>query len=295
MTGKVLLAAYVVLASIQEVYFSHLFQTSDPIAVLGLMILVTVLIAAILMFARTRTPPKWNLKANWRDYAALNFSSVVSWLGFFLSLRYIEPAIASIICFMLGPCLLVLSGRVESRKVDRALAMGLVFVTAGLFVVTYMGLGAMSLNGVEGVIYGFSWALVSAIGIVFNTVYSKRLSQNSVSENQILFIRFIGLLLLTFTIAPAGSVQAAVDQTGIIQLVVLAGVTFYVPVWILQMAITRERNLVISYGLSLIPAVTFFLQMLDPRFSFSIASLTFILAGTVISLVGAWRKEKVNE
>lgn len=107
---------FVLLSAIQAVYAGNKIQSLHPMAFCFFIFLFIVIICFIALLIKGEF--KLNIiKKDFRIFLILNFATTGSWMGFFVAVKYIEPAIAVIIIGAIGPALVSLfSSRIRPES-----------------------------------------------------------------------------------------------------------------------------------------------------------------------------------
>jgi drug/metabolite transporter (DMT)-like permease len=297
-TGIYFVILFVFLGAIQEVYIGKLVQEYPPI----LAMTVTILYAFFFFISKNgrSTYSKLKRKMPLRLLILLNISSLLSWLGFFLSLKYIEPAISGSICFYLGPVLTTYYqyfNKYETHSIKRSDLISSIGLFVGLLIlvtIAIQGESGMGQTPTSDSALGIFWAIVSAIGIVGNTIYSKSLNELQFNASDVMVVRFILLLLVGFSVSfiNNSSFQILADRAG--ELLVISVVTVIVPLYILQKGIEITKPLTVSLLLAGMPILTFILQLFDDRLMASYQSLLGIIFCALFQIYGSASRIKLN-
>src|SRR5688572_24692134 len=139
MAGPLAVLAFVILSAFRDVFFADALRAAPFFAVA--LIAFATCTAAFLVFAlleRQRTLRV--VLTDWRTFLLMNVFTAVSWLQYFQSLRFLEPAIANVLHAGLGPLTILAMGAagwriVEAGRmtaVEAALQTGMAFCLAAL-------------------------------------------------------------------------------------------------------------------------------------------------------------------
>jgi drug/metabolite transporter (DMT)-like permease len=267
--GTALILVMVVIGSIQDVYLGSLFQREHPLVVMTVSFGITLAFFLALQIGRS-SEFKRGLRDHFRSVTGYNVSTVLSWMGLFYSLEKLEPAVAGTVCFTLGPILTAIFWKQlrPDKPLHNAEKWASVGITAGLLITLFgsqigkSGIGEISAHDFNT---GLLAAAISAIGVVGNTIFSKRLSDAKLPSDAIMALRFplvlvVGLACLPFT----DGIQSPV-MTFSVTMTLFALLTIIAPLYILQKGIEHSEPITVSLLLTTIPIVTYFFQFLDSR------------------------------
>ncbi len=222
------------------------------------------------------------------DVAAINVTTAVTWLSMLFALKYLEPAVVSVVVVALGPILTVLMGPVLRRggtalRSETTVSIGVCAVLAVLVWESFAGHSAIgSISGGEAVA-GFLLALACGAGSAANIIYMKRLSEAGQTPQSVLAIRFL-LMIAVAWVMTAFTQQPAVGRAWW-PAVVVAVIGVGLPIYVLQIGIRHTEPITTSLLLSASPLVTLLLQLFDGRLTPS--PVSWVCTFALITLVSA--------
>lgn len=295
LSGPLFVLAFALIGAAQEVYLGNLFQEYDPIFVLFYTFLIT---AIFFVIANLKNLPELikGIRKVAKEVLIINLTTFVSWVSFFLSLKYIEPAIVSAICFCLGPIITSATKIYHGKKPSGLMIvcnLGTVVGTSIMIFGSLSGYSGVQHAGLtENIVIGVTYCLVSATTVVGSTIYSKKLNAHGITPSGIMSIRFPILLLFAALLTKNHAIVQNVDLS--IKLFLVAGGTIIIPLFLLQHGIARSEPLVVSMVLSMTPIFTYFFQIFDSRLSPSVTTLSGIIVCTISVIVGLLCEYKVQ-
>jgi drug/metabolite transporter (DMT)-like permease len=288
--GLMPLSAFVLLNAAADVYAGNRTQSVSPIAIAA----VSFTIAAVLFLllnaghrgvAATFRP----FRTHRHDVVAINISTGVTWLTLLFSLKYLEPAVVSVVTFAIGPALTVLLGRLL-RRGSLVLATEMVAAAAILILITVLSWG--SLHGLSGVskldtgsaVLGLTFGVVCGLGYTGTLIYSKRLSDAGLPPMSTLAVRYLLMVAVSWVLVAAsgtaGVGNAIVPGAGLA--IIGVGVTNYLG----QVGIRYVEPITASLLDTLSPVCAFGLQLFDGRLRPSDLTLACIVGITGLVAVG---------
>lgn len=284
---------YNVLCGANEVYSANLVWQLNPFLVAFL----TSLIAAI--FFNTLQIKDFSgylnkIKAHAGNVLLVNITTLFIWLSFFISLKYVEPAIVATINGAIAPISVVVLGRYlrPNSKVLGVEVFSAIGIFASLIVLIWFSLtgkSALSDRPIAGVLIGIVAALICGVAIAAHTFFCKRLNEAGWDAVSVMSARFFLLIICAFSSSMWQSDLGSFNPTNIVPflLVVIGGMI--IPLYLLQVSIKLCEPIAFSLLFALGPFFTLGLQIFDPRLSWSVHSTVGILAITVfvgISVLG---------
>jgi drug/metabolite transporter (DMT)-like permease len=278
--------AFTALASVRDVYFGGVFQSTSPLLVAVVAFTLCALI--FLPIALLRSPGSVRvLRRRWRELAWINVTTGLAWISFFYALRTIEPLLVQILFAGVGPLSVVWIDRVAGVTTalgpgERPIHLGL-FATLGLAaVVALAGLSGAGPQSAWTAGLGVVLATGAGISISVSTVLSRRLNDAGVEPTGLVSVRFLGAIALAATLAAAsGDDLTALFSRADVALVLGATLLLIVfPIYVSQVGISLASPLTVRAVLALAPVLIFVLQLAEGRMSPSPWSLaTGVLYG----------------
>lgn len=279
--GILLIVAFNALSAAKEVYVAHLLQAAHPIVVLSFTFSITALFFLALE-VRSFDSYIQSLRRQSVNVLLLNITTMVSWMSFFMALKFMEPAVADAIGFALGPILTIMLWRVlrPDRPATRSEVIAAIGILIGVLLLlgsTWIGRSAVGHISLNNNLLGLACSLLCGLAVVGNTIFSKRLSDHGMTARRIMAQRFLLLIVSGIALWPASVQLASItfEFIGIMLLIALLGVI--VPLYLLQLGIERCEPVTVSLLLSCLPAFSLLLQLFDPRLSVSYYSVAGII------------------
>ena len=293
--------SFVVLESVQFVFFGAVFQRLDSFLFGALVFAVVV--TAFVGWAAVLRREQLNLAfANPRHLIAVNLTATFAWMAFLGSVERIEPAIAYTIgagampltawvCWRLG----VPEGAPMRNRLER---VGNLIILSGivyLVVITVSGLSGFAPGGWKGGLFGIALAVADGVLFTWLLIHCQRMDREGVGPGTVFGLRFLLYILVTGTLAaalPTGKPSLPWAETaGIVALGILLIVP---PLYALQRAVALTSTLTIAALTALGPFVIFGLQMLEGRVDASGPTLLGIgiyFGGAILAALGAVHAE----
>ncbi len=287
--------AFVVLESVQYVFFGGLFQRMNSFAFGALVFSIVIVLFIGWSLFSTPEQLRHALKHP-RLLFAINLTATLAWIAFLGSVQLIEPAVA----YTIGAGVMPLTAWVAHRMgvaegepmrnpVEALGNVVLLLAIAFLAVVTVMGWsGFVREPGMASVPVIASLGIVLAIadGVLFTwlLIYCQRLDRKGVTAGTVFGLRFPLYVLVAGTFAAAGIGGKPPEFTSELAGIVLLGLMLIVPpLYALQKAVASISTLTLSALTALGPLIIFLLQLIEGRVEYSTASLI----GLVVYFLGA--------
>jgi len=273
--------AFMALASVRDVYFGGLFQSTDPLGVA-----VVAFAACALVFAPialVRSPESFRLLARRPgEVLAVNVTTALAWIAFFYALRTIEPLLVQILFSGVGPLSVTWLDRFVALtrpkplgRTERAIHLGLLVSLVLAAVVVVSGLSGMGQQSVRTALLGVGLAVGAGISISLSTVLSRRLSDAGVRPSALVSVRFVGAIVLAAALAvvSGGGLSLGGSRHEIVVAVVAVLALIVFPIYVSQVGTALASPLTVRAVLALGPVVIFVLQLLEGRLTPSPYSL----------------------
>ena len=273
--------AFMALASVRDVYFGGLFQSTDPLGVA-----IVGFAACALLFAPialVRSPESFRLLARRPgEVLAVNVTTALAWIAFFYALRTIEPLLVQILFSGIGPLsvtwldrFVVLTSPEPLDRTERGIHLGLLVSLVLAAAVAVGGLSGTGPQPVTTALLGVGLAVGAGICISLSTVLSRRLSDAGVLPSALVSVRFVGAVVLAaaLVVVSGGGLSLGGSRQEIVVAVaaVLALIVF--PIYVNQVGTALASPLTVRAVLALGPVVIFVLQLVEGRLTPSPYSL----------------------
>lgn len=278
--------AFSFLTAGKEVVSGNTLQDTDPF----LLVFVTFLAVASVCLLLTRLQgQRLGLRPeDRRDLIVVNVCSTCSWLFFFYALKYLEPALVTAVITASGPLVTLCTDHIfrlkrDARMSDVLTGIGIACVTVYLLWVASTGRSAFASTDKVSVWISLAGCFFTGISVAFTTVYSKRLYDKGWSPTRLMAHRFYLLIFLSgiASLRVEDGIEQVVHNLGPIVLITFGGVL--IPIYLLQLGIQRISPVMVATIISIGPAFTILLELLDQRLDWSWASFGGVVA--LVSLV----------
>ena len=228
--------------------------------------------------------------ADLRAFTLTNVFTALSWLSYFQSLRFLEPAITNVLFAGVGPLTIAAMSFVGWRIVDPgrmsvievACQTAMALCLAVLVAIALLGLAAD--GGGVSALTGCAFAVFAGVGITIATLYAKRLHDAGASAAAVVSTRFIGVLVaaaLALSFGPAESRAAALSSAVWLSLAPAAFVFMAVPIYLNQVGVKLANPLTVRVLLALGPMFVIVLQTVAgsmPLSGYSLAGVSVYCA-----------------
>jgi drug/metabolite transporter (DMT)-like permease len=289
--GVGILLLYSLLASVQDVFLGNLFQRQHPIVVL----VCTCSLAQIFLLSfQVRAPRAYLaiLRQHWRTLVLLNSATAMAWIGFYSSLRYLEPAIGSTFTFAIGPLLIALLGGYfrPEHPVSRSEMRAAFGIFSGLVVLAlsqYRGWSGLGETPPVDSLRGLGLAVIGGMGGAGIKLFSKRLYDAGVNVVTIMGSRLFGVLLVGLLLWPSEWTLQGSSLNFALTMLALTVFAVGAPIFLLQLGIERCEPITAAIIVSVIPCITYLLQVCDARISASIPTLVGVFICVAFVALGA--------
>ncbi|MCP5080271.1 MAG: hypothetical protein GY948_01085 [Alphaproteobacteria bacterium] len=288
--GVIWALAFVILESVQYVYFGGLFQKMSSFLfgflVFGVVVIVVGLWATLAARGQLRAA-----FANPAPLIGANVSATFAWAAYLGSVQLIEPAIAYTIGAGVMPITAYLAHRLglpEGEPMrNRTEALGVLALFIGI-----VYLGFVTVFGLSGFVRGGSLAglggviLAVADGVLFTVmlIYCQRMDRTGVGPGLVFGLRFPLYVLTAGAVVALGLDNMPAPSLNETLPIIAIGLALTVPpLYALQRAVASVSTLTIGALTAIGPFVIFALQQIEGRVDYSTATLV----GLAIYFVGA--------
>jgi len=274
--GVLLIFFYLLLIGAFDVLLGHLTQAFDPIKLVFWSTSITVLFYSVLNIFNVKTIIK-KMDNNKLNIFALNLSTAVSWISFFMTLKYLEPLIVATLSTAIGPIMTVFLYKYFRKNVapnfsEKFSSILIFIVLLYIIFLNYRGLSALGKIDNHSILLGLGFSFLCGIASILNLVFSKKLHEKEFTSRDIMTLRFYLLLggSLVYLFVNQNIVPDSHNE--ILVFFVIAFGSTIPGLYMLQLGIERIEPITVSFLLTLGPLATLPFQIFDPRLSFSINS-----------------------
>ena len=299
LAGLIWAIAFVLLESIQFVWFGGLFQRVNSFvfgfSVLGVVVALFVGRAALIVpeeLTRALRQPGLLFK--------INAAAALGWVAFLGSVQLIEPAVA----YTIGSGVMPLTalalyylgwGEGEALR-NRAETLGTLVVALAVLalgVITLAGLSGFVRGGGAAAALGIALAVSDGVWFTLMLAWCQRLGRQGVGPGAIFGLRFPLYVLLAGTLGLVTAEKADVPQGRDMVWMIALGLALIVPpLYALQRAVALVSTMTLGTMTAAGPFVIFLLQIFEGRVDQSgltLAGLGLYFAGAVLAAAGAVR------
>jgi drug/metabolite transporter (DMT)-like permease len=296
--GTILMLGSVVLTSSSQVYYGMFIQKFNPYFFILISFTITLVFFQIIELSSSKKEASTlPFSKVWKEVVMLNILTAMVFIFFYVALKYVEPAIVSAIEWGIGPVIALLL--MKSKSPFQKLGATSIIASSGVFIGTIFLVWA-SLNGESGVmiyshtilLMGLVFSFLTGIGNVAFAFFSKQLSDQGWSSTKILSQRFFLIIFIAGFIVWFNNYYQPLDLTDIgwILLITLSGTIF--PLYLLQLSLKYCSPFMVLIISSLVPCITFFFQMFDPRIELSYFTLIGVIIITIFGFLIMFKKEE---
>lgn len=291
--------AFIVLESVQFVFFGSIFQRMSSFLFGSLVFGITTVV--FVGWAAVFRPRDLTIAfGRFRLLLAINVTATLSWIAFLLSVQMIEPAVSYTLGAGAMPIAAYLAYRCgvrEGEALRNRMEIWGVIVIAGALIY----LSAITAFGMSGFVRGGTWIalLGTALALVEGGLFTwllilcQRIDRAGVAPSVVFGLRFPLYALCAGLFAAAGLDSKLPLPALEIAVIVGIGLALIVPpLYALQRAVALLPTLTISALTALGPFVIFVLQWVEGRVEHSaetLVGLTIYFAGALLAAFGAAR------
>ncbi|KFX11624.1 hypothetical protein KP17_14910 [Pectobacterium parvum] len=288
MSGPAYILGYCILGAAIDVLLSGLLQSIDLFVLLFLTFTLTWLgffLASVLFFpVRLKT-----VIGSYQIIILLNISTLGSWLGLFIGLKWTEPSIMVAIIFGLSPIISVL---IEIYNRNAIGVKNIVISVLLAFIVTLLMI--LAVKGQRFNPFDSDMTFVLTLGLVCiitsaclttGTYIAKSLSSKGFNAVNVQSFRFPLLILVCFAMLPSEHALPRIQSDFWMYLPVIVILGNILPLWMLQKGIEVTSALTTNIIINISPCITLLLEMFDPSIAYSNMKLLVLLMLMLVMLI----------
>lgn len=285
--GLFITVLYVMLCAAQGVLGGNITQMISPINLTFFSFLIVTIVCITTSAAMNHF--KFSvLKNNAQLFLLLNIATAGSWLGFFMAVKYIEPALVAIIIGSIGPAFVSIISKIvrpKSKFLTSEKYSAFCFLIIFGYIIYIIFCEKSSARSYSNFysLLGIIASVICSLSISLITVCSKKLFDNNVSILQSMSFRFFILLFLTAIMAPKMDLQdiAMHDFQMVLGFALLCCL---LPIFLGQLGTSLLEPIVISFLMALESAFALILEIFDDRLIISNYSLLVVIISSCISI-----------
>lgn len=291
MTGAAFVLAFVVLSAFRDVFFAGALRAA-PFFAFALIAFATCTLAFLLIAVAERKRTLFVVFADMPAFLLMNAFTAVSWLAYFQSLRFIEPAIVNVLFAGVGPLTIMAMTAVGWRIVEEgamtpgeiACQVAMAFCLVALAAAAVAGFSAG--EGGKVALIGCAFATGAGITITVAQLYAKRLHDDGASAAAVVATRFLGVLAaaaIALIFAPEAREAVFMPATWLAH-APMAFVLMAVPIYLNQIGVKRASPLTVRVIMALAPVFVIALQSMVGGMGLSGYSLAGVAAYCAIAI-----------
>ncbi|WP_368653919.1 EamA family transporter [Ornithinibacillus sp. 4-3] len=281
--GVFVLLGSALLTSLNQVFYANKVQTIHPFLFTGISFLITSLYFQF-FYLRQKVDRQW--KVTYKPLLKLNLASIITFMGFYYALKYIEPAIVSSLQMGIGPIFILMILVLQKQSVITTqwiIAVGTLLASMILIWIVLSGNSGVGLLFSIETFLAITGSILCGVGAVLCSVYSKQLNEIGWTSSMILANRFIGIVVVSLILTYDSISPYFQENISWILFVPFFGVLL--PMYLLQKGIQYTNTFMVMMSLCFIPVFTFIFQLIDSRIELSLPSLGGI---TLLFIMGIY-------
>lgn len=293
---------YVLLSAGQSVYAGSMTQQFSPFA-LSFFCFGIVSVMTLSMSLITKKLSLQILRENAMNYVMVNITTAVLWMGFLISVKYIEPALAVIIFGVVGPAMIALvTPWIRPQSVilvsEKYSSLVYLMIFAAIIVAVFDHKTAMPSHSLLYSLIGIVCAVLASLGTASLSIYAKKLFDKNLTVMQVLPFRFFILMLIVAPWLTPHDWQQMANHHSQLVVLIFALVGCLLPMYIGQLSMTLIEPITFSFIAATESLFALALQFFDKRLHVSMYSTSLVILTSVISIyvvIARLRHEKSHE
>ena len=272
---------YMLISAFQSVYLSQLLQDADIFpSITFIFFIVAIFFTIINDIKKNASIPSYILK---KGILYINIITLVTWISFFIAIKYLEPAIVSALCLLFGPFFTFLVNVKQKNIItqrEKICSIGILICTFFIIIISYSGLGGIIYNNKNELTIAIMMSIICGLSISLNTICSKKINQPGISPEQILSFRFILLIVVALVLSGFEDLVETISLY-YFQLSIIAVVGNIIPLYFIQLGISKTTPMTVSLLLVFNPLIYFIVQQFSDRTVFSYGSIGCIIFSSI--------------
>lgn len=284
--GRLIVLAFAVMTALKEVLTGSLVRNHDP-----LLLVFVAFACSTALFAAGRCRGGSGRGVRLRDHVvlllALNVTTVLGWGTVYYALQFLAPAVVATLAVATLPLFSTLlyrltTGAQPSGRIDFIAAIGLLSAALWLTVVSWEGGGIVIAGSPAELAAAFLACVLSGFGMAASNILAVRLYRSGLRPMDVMATRFILLTGLAGLMWLSQSEPAAVGAGHLIVLVGYGIGAIALPLFILQIGLSRASPVEAGAIISLSPVFVVIFQSFDPQVEVESMVVTAVLVAVLI-------------
>ena len=290
--GVFFIFSYVIVSAISNVFINHTTRSIDPIVTLFYSSIFTIIFFSILNFGELNKNLSL-IKENKKPILWLNILNAIIWFVIFYSLKVLSPSVFS--CLFLGAIpislfMIELRNSRTSKKNNFIIAILLFSIFILMLLLVYQDINSENILLILK--YGTLVTVVGSVVAAFIMKISKELADKNLPASLVVSLRFYGLLIISILIIISNQSQLLIKSTVLLELLILALTSMAFPLFLLQKALKTLNPLYASIMITVIPILTYLLQILTGYYTFSIVNFGITIAFSLLLIILTYQKRR---
>ena len=228
--------------------------------------------------------------------AVINITTGLSWMFEFIALKSVSAAVVN--SFSYGIIPIVIAATTLTKTNRKSIFFDFIciaLISISLFLIALIRINYTDIPGDQyQLILGTLISLIGGIFCGINILLLKKMYITKLDTISIMKIRFPLLIIISGIYLCFHSNCIILSSLDYVKMVILSFTTIIMPLWFLQEGVKRSKPLSVSMLLASIPAVTFFIQLLEPNAYFSYKIMIIVLILSLSIAVGVIKDHKMR-
>ncbi|MDO5971385.1 hypothetical protein Q4Q35_16385 [Flavivirga aquimarina] len=290
--GGFFIFSYITVSAISNVFINHTTRSIDPIVTLFYSSIFTIIFFSILNFGELNKNISL-IKENKNSILWLNIFNAIIWVVIFYSLKVLSPSVFS--CLFLGAIpinlfIIGLRNSKTSKKNNFIIATLLFSIFILMLCLVYQDVSDANIS--QLLKYGTLVTIIGGIVAAFIMNISKKLADKKLPASLVVSLRFYGLLIISIIIMISNQSRFLIKPAVLLELLALALTSMAFPLFLLQKALKTLNPLHVSIMITIIPILTYLLQILTGYYSFSIAKFGITILFSLLLIILTYFNKK---
>lgn len=288
MSGPTYILGYCILGSAIDVFLSGLLQSINLFVLLFWTFTFTwlgfLLISALFSPIKLKT-----LITSLKPISLLNITTLGSWVGLFIGLKWTEPSILVAILFGLSPIISVLIEIYNKKSVgikNVVISVLLAFIVSVLMILAVKGQRFNPFDSEVLFVLALSLVcIVTSTCMAVGTYIAKSLSKREFNAVNVQSFRFPLLICVCYLLLPSEGALATTQSSFWMYLPIIVILGNILPLWMLQKGIELTSALTTNIIVNISPCITLLLEIFDPSIEYSHMKLLVLVMLLLVMLI----------
>ncbi len=278
-----------VFLSISAVFTHQFLKNIDPIVFAFSCFSIVIIVSAIIRILVYKEISSFftDVRKNIKHSSILNLTTAIDWVLYLVALKYIDASYSNALVYGLTP----ISALLLSRKfnIPSFVISLLIFVFLFLMGCNYLVLESLPMNNF---IIGTILAVIAGIAVGGTTVSLKALSHNNVRIIDVILLRYVFTVLISFAVILIKQIPLNIDFNSLNKITLISFIFVLFPSYLVQKGFKHLSAFTVAVISSSIPVMTYLISVMMGS-KFDMTQIIYVVCLSILLVIYTTKKYPV--